>query len=207
MKDRYANNPKIKRPEKIPKDILFFPGSFDPVHKGHVHLIEYLLEKYPNSQVAISPTPSPPHKNHDRAPLLHRFRMLRLALQNLLKQKRVCISLLEKSMPAPQYTFHTLLALEKRINHRPFLVMGDDQYRQLPHWYRGEAISKDYKIIVFKRDFPTLSKAYHSYHKVLNNPLWPESSSEVRDDSKWSLQFLPKSVLEYILRNKLYASD
>lgn len=185
-------------------ELLFFPGSFDPVHWGHIYLVRYLLARFQTSKVAVAPTPTPPHKDNERAPFLDRFRMLRSAFELELKSKRFCLSTIEKSMPAPQYTIHTLHLLQEKYNLQPALVMGDDLYPSLLNWHSGSKLAADFTVVVFRRESSSFLNKIHPHHILLNNPLWPQASRNIRFDKEAAKQYLPPSVHEYILSKRLY---
>ena len=187
----------------------FFPGSFDPVHKGHVQLVKYLLKERLASSIAISATPSPPHKLHKQAPLHHRIHMLRLAFHPELADNSLCITTIERKLKPPHYTWFTLQALQKITDQEISLVVGDDQYKDLYSWYEGRRLSANYRVVVFRRITEDPVQLFEKHHMQVANPVWKVASSDFRKMSieQNSSTMLPENVFEYILKKKLYQSS
>ena len=63
------------------KRIGLLGGTFNPIHKGHLHIATEVSKRLELDQVLFIPTGIPPHKDPKRIlPALDRLRMLDLAL-------------------------------------------------------------------------------------------------------------------------------
>ena len=60
--------------------ICIFPGSFNPIHEGHLKMAKYALEKYGFEKIIFIPAYLPPHKEIDKNLAKHRYRMVELAI-------------------------------------------------------------------------------------------------------------------------------
>ena len=90
---------------------LFF-GSFDPIHKGHLELVQ---DTYFNKldQIWFVLTPENPFKKDNIiASFHHRSQMVRIAISNFEKFKLCDI---EYKLSAPYYTADTLCVLLPRL--------------------------------------------------------------------------------------------
>ena len=212
---------------EIEADIAIYGGSFNPPHKGHTLLIKYVLENTDLKKIIVVPVFSPPHKsNGDMLAFRHRFAMLSLLLRELVNKhqsERVKLSILEKQLPTPSYTYNTLEALKKSYPKQRITVMvGEDMYYTLPSWHAYQELLKQYSFIVFKRVHQTHSK--NEMKKIvsrartyfIDNPLWGYDSNNIRklfknySKNKNKIitdqleNMLSVSVLNYILKYNLY---
>lgn len=70
--------------------ILIYGGCFDPVHKGHVHLLKHAIKKIKPNKIYIIPNSIPPLKNHNNFSFpINRLEMCKLAFSKI---KNVIIS-------------------------------------------------------------------------------------------------------------------
>lgn len=118
-----------------------FGGAFDPPHLGHRELVRGLFKTPGVKRVIIIPTATPPHKA-THTPLHHRLEMTKIGFASHLLNpfpKEVEISLIEteryQATLKPSYTFETLMELKRSISHLAW-VIGADQLKDLPRWYR-----------------------------------------------------------------------
>ena len=62
--------------------ICIFPGTFNPIHDGHIKMAEYALQKYNFEKIIFIPAYFPPHKEVSLNLAKHRYKMVELAIQN-----------------------------------------------------------------------------------------------------------------------------
>ena len=109
-----------------------FGGSFNPIHRGHIHLARQLLRRAHLDEVWFLVSPQNPLKQDMRlAPEEQRLEMVRIALRRF---KRLSASDFEFPLPRPSYTWNTLQALSREYPDREFtlLIGGDNWERFLP---------------------------------------------------------------------------
>lgn len=111
--------------------VAFFGGSFDPPHLGHVAAVEHVLAAGQVDRVLCAPV-------HDHAlakslsAFEHRLAMTRIALQHL---PNVEVSDIESELPAPNYTLHTLQALQRgHPDWQLRLMVGSDVIAEQHKW-------------------------------------------------------------------------
>ena len=200
-----------------PHAIVVLGGSFDPVHNGHVAMVEHLITRFPFSQIRIIPANRNPHKN-DAPPGAdphHRLAMLREAFRN---QPQCLVDPREALRPGPSYTFDTVNELrDEHPGANISLVIGADNLRKLPDWHRFHELCPLVEWIVFQRPLnpvqeelqalATLEPSFTAPHLVELHE--PASSTEIRSRIRDGLLYehlLPPPVLSYIVTHHLYSS-
>lgn len=115
---------------------VLFGGRFDPVHRGHLAMADWLYTHLPNFEKCVFvPTGIPPHRNTVTS-AYHRYAMLALALQD-----RPWAILWDDEIrrPSPAYTIDTLTRFHAVFGTHPdevVFVMGADAYLAYHTWYR-----------------------------------------------------------------------
>lgn len=190
-------------------DIGVFPGSFNPVHVGHIALARAILAAGMVEEMWLIRTPQNPFK--PAGTLLaddHRAAMLRLAVAS---EPCMTVCDIEDSLPRPSYTITTLRALAAAHPADTFhLVVGGDNWATFPHWRAWRYIAAHFPLIVYPRpgsDFPAVDAALFPGLRVAHAPLMDISSTRIRralacgeDVSAW----LHPAVEAYIREHHLY---
>ena len=84
------------------KRVMLYFGSFNPVHKGHIALAEYALERDLCDEVVLVVSPQSPYKQQEElAPELDRFEMAELACKASRHPERIKPSVVEFLLPKP----------------------------------------------------------------------------------------------------------
>ena len=100
------------------REMLYF-GSFNPIHKGHIALAEYVLDRGLCDEAALIVSPQSPYKEAgELAPELDRFEMAEIACRNSKHPERIKPSVVEFLLPKPSYTIDTLRYLQKNFGRR-----------------------------------------------------------------------------------------
>ena len=58
--------------------ICIFPGTFNPIHEGHLRMAKFALENYHFDKIIFIPSYIPPHKNLNKDLAKHRYRMVEM---------------------------------------------------------------------------------------------------------------------------------
>ena len=183
-------------------------GTFNPIHKGHLHLAEYFVNRPEINEVWFVISPQSPFKTSET--LLdnhHRLEMVRCAIAG---QEKLKISTVEFKMPQPNYTADTLAAL--RALHPDFdfiLLMGADNIVRFTQWKNHEDILNNHAIYVYPRRGSSFSskEAYPPIQFFENAPVVGISSTSLKDklgDHEFLQQWLPECVLALIQKNNWY---
>ena len=91
-----------------------YPGSFNPLHIGHLAILRYLTSEMDFDQVYLIVSPQNPFKGKDM--LLSGQERFEAAVRAVARhpELKVRVDDIELHMPAPQYTIRTLDALSRR---------------------------------------------------------------------------------------------
>ena len=128
--------------------MLFF-GSFNPVHKGHIALAEYAVERGLCDQVAMIISPHNPFKQSwAQAAETDRLEMVEAACKASKYPEQIVPSIIEFLLEKPSYTVNTLRHLKENYGSQMefSILMGSDLINQLPRWRDAEEIIKGFDI-------------------------------------------------------------
>lgn len=172
--------------------VAIFGGSFNPPHKAHTQVVQYLLGKG-FDEVWIMPA----YKHAFNKNLLNfedRIQMCRLAFSDC--GSRVLIKETEKELGGVSYTYDLMTHLTKENPGIRFsFVMGSDCKESLHQWYRYE----DLKKIV---DFFFIPRPGYE-----DSPFMDISSTELRECLKQNQDisdFVDPKVEKYLKEKSLY---
>ena len=128
---------------------LFF-GSFNPIHTGHLIIANHILNYTSVSKIWFVVSPQNPLK--DAGDLLDAQQRLHLVGLAVNKDERFLVCDVEFQLPKPSYTIDTFHYLQKTYpQNRYRLIIGSDNFLDLPSWKSHENLIKEAKIIVYLR--------------------------------------------------------
>lgn len=188
--------------------IGIFPGSFNPIHIGHLVLANYMREFTYLDEVWFVVSPQNPLKK--AASLLDddiRLQMTQLALADF---DNLSVSDIEFSLPRPSYTFNTLEKLSETYPDKEFtLLIGSDNWTTFHKWKDNKLLLKKYKIIIYPRleHTVTLSESTPKSVQLVDAPVIEISSTFIRESIKNGKNiraFLPAKVYDFIEEKGLY---
>jgi len=190
--------------------IGLYLGTFNPIHNGHLIIANHLIESSGLEEIWLIVTPHNPHKQ--KAGLLdgyHRLEMVRIAIENHPKLKA---SDIEFNLPQPNYTFDTLVYLEKKFPlHQFSLIIGEDNLQTFDKWKNYKTILEQHNIYVYPRKSitQTITNIFYSHPNIhqINAPIIEISSTAVREaiqQNKSVHWLLPEKIRKYINENLLY---
>lgn len=195
------------------KNVLLYFGSFNPVHKGHVALAEYAVERNLCDEVALIVSPQNPLKPVEGlAPELDRFEMAELACAASKYPDRIRPSAVEFLLDRPSYTIHTLRYLEEShgADMRFALLMGADLAAGLGRWKEYEEILSRYTVYVYPRRGCDAGSFRDRVVLLEEAPLCDLSSTSVREAAARGEEIAPmvgNEVAAYIRRKGLWNPD
>lgn len=195
--------------------IGLFGGSFDPIHLGHVDMIEKLRALVALDRVVFIPAYIPPHKQTlELAPYAHRLAMTALAVKG---DERFSVSDYEGKKEGLSYTLETIEHFKQtHPEDTLYEIMGADSFNAIETWHHWQELLMQCHFIVIDRPSTTLRISpetdrvlAQSPYEVRHLPLstLPISSTMVRqrlvhhesvDDC------LAPQVIDYIKKHHLY---
>ena len=183
-----------------------YGGSFNPVHDGHVRLAKALAESGFIDEMWLLVSPQNPFKVNTE--LLDDDARLRLARMAVADVPGVEVCDREFSLPRPSYMYNTLQALSEEHPDREFvLVIGADNWKRFPYWYRSKDIRSSFRIIIYPRPGYTLRRTPRGV-MVANTPLLDISSTNIRrriaTDPDYNGEGLCPSVWKEIKEKRYY---
>ncbi len=186
-----------------------YGGSFDPVHLGHLRLIQLVLDSGYIDRLIVMPVGNPPHKSRSLTDARVRLEWLRKAAAPF-PADRLEISdweiLQTEQTGNRSFTYDTLQYLAKRFpSDELVLIVGSDMLLDLPHWYRSAEIRSLARVLWVPRQGIDINPALLPFQpdfRLQNAP--PEiSSTEIRQaiEQKAPLnRWLPESLIDDVVR-------
>ncbi|KKB78986.1 nicotinate-nucleotide adenylyltransferase [Devosia soli] len=128
--------------------IGLFGGSFNPIHAGHLLVMEETLRRLELDAMWVLVTPGNPLKNHDELrPLAERVRAAREAIAN----PRIHVTGFE-AQKGFRYTWQTVRFLAQALPDRKFVwIMGADSLADFHRWERWQDIAATLPIAAYAR--------------------------------------------------------
>ncbi len=202
-------------------------GSFDPIHNGHLQIADYLTETLNFAELRFLPCGQHAFGKNLQANKTDRLAMLRLSIQT---NPKFSIDLTEINNPATSYTIDTLKLLRTQLNPSTSLawIVGMDAFLTLPQWKDWQALLNYCHLIVVPREHEItnfskplkdfiaeyiitntaeLTEFAHGKIYFADSPLLDYSSTQIREainNHKFFDNYLPNSVVNYIIQHKLY---
>lgn len=177
-----------------------FVGSFDPIHIGHIKVMDYLIENNYLDKIIILPTLNYWKKEvvvdvEKRAEMIKKIKRDYLIVDNTNNKFK--------------YTYEVLNSLNKIYkNDELFLIISADNIVNFKNWMNVDEILKNNKVIVLNRNNIDINKYVNNFKLkdrfiVINDfPYINISSTELR--KKINKDFLDEEVYNYIIENKIY---
>ncbi len=193
-----------------------FGGSFNPVHNGHIALMQTMKREFSLDRIIIMPTYMTPLKDNSfMASADDRYEMCKLAFDSI---DGIAVSNWEISRKTKSFSIDTLRYLKATYPEDELhLIVGADAFLQLPLWHKFEEIFALAKILTVSRNSngaEILRKAGESYHRkygcnyaIIENEVSDLSSTFVRDEILNHSDVrndIPEAVFEYIRKKGLY---
>lgn len=175
-----------------------YVGSFNPVHNGHIKVVNYLLENNYVDKVLLLPTPNYWDKQ-DLCPMQDRINMLKY-----FESDNVKVDTIHNNY---EYTYQVIRSIKKDYpKDELFLIIGSDNIEKFHLWKEVDELLQN-KILILKRDNTDVKNIIKKYNTdnfiyIEDFKAIDESSTNIRNNKDTSN--LDKRVLQYITENKLY---
>lgn len=177
-----------------------FVGSFDPIHIGHINVMDYLIENHYVEKIIILPTLSYWDKKIEtdidkRCEMLKKIKRDYLIVDN--KNNRF------------EHTYEVLENIKKDYpKDELYLIISADNIIEFDKWNYYEEILLKYKVIVLNRnninikDYTEKFEHKENFIIIQDYPFINISSTKLREHL--DKNYLDRDVYQYIVENNLY---
>jgi len=178
-----------------------YVGSFNPVHKGHKYIMDYLLDKNIVDKIIVIPTGNYWDKQ-DLINIRDRINMLKFY-----ESDKVIVN---ENLNEITYTYEILKELEKEYaNDKLYLIIGADNIPKFHLWKNVNEILQ-HKVIVLNRDNIDIDKYINKFKNKENFIVVKDfkkvdiSSTQIRSNLVEYKELIDKRIYKYIKDNSLY---
>ena len=192
------------------KKVLLYFGSFNPIHKGHIALAEWVVEQDLCDELIFIVSPQNPLKSStELAPEFSRYEMCEMACASSRFPDRIKVSAVEFVLEKPSYTINTLRYLHEQFGSQMefSLLLGADNIENFDRWREYEDILRDYPLLVYPREGYAVEKFADKITFLANAPLFDFAATDIRkaitNDENFTEKVAP-AVAKYIIQNRLY---
>ncbi|MDD6278461.1 MAG: nicotinate (nicotinamide) nucleotide adenylyltransferase [Ruminococcus sp.] len=192
-----------------------FGGSFNPVHKGHIHLARAVMDELSLDRIIFVPSKVSPHRSSaEYVSGEDRMEMLRLSFGN---DSRFQASGYELGEDRVSYTIYTIEHFRSLYpDDELFLLVGSDMLMCFDKWYRFRDILSQAALAVVSRkngDMTELlekAEELSEYGRIIvcKAPAVELSSTEIRKKIAKNENltcYLDENVVQYIRYRDLYS--
>lgn len=204
------------------RKIALFGGTFDPVHLGHISVVEDAAERIGAEKTVFVPAKRSPLKGFlPMAGDQHRLAMIDIAIA---ENDKFEVSDFELNKPAPSYTLETVQKFKADYGGdcAIYWLVGADSVDDLQHWRAIEELIDACNLCTMYRagcEPPDYTKYEAIWgpgrveklqQNIIQTPLVDISSTEIRRRLAAGEDvggMLHEAVADYIRRNNLYGSQ
>ena len=192
------------------RKILLYFGSFNPIHKGHIALAEWVVEQGLCDELIFIVSPQNPLKEQkELAPEFSRYEMCEMACKESRYPEKIKVSTVEFVLEKPSYTINTLRYLRENFGSQMefSILLGADNIENFDRWREYEEILRDYPLFVYPREGYSVEKFADKITFLENAPLFDYAATDIRKAIAENKNFTDRvchTVAKYIIQNKLY---
>ena len=128
-----------------------FGGCFNPIHIGHISLVKEVAPNFKLDKILFVPNMNPYYKKTHNIS----FDLICDMINAAFKDESIDyeISDLESDLNKKYTTYETIKSLTKlKTNETLYLIIGSDQFNELPKWKNYNELKKIIDFIVVNRD-------------------------------------------------------
>ncbi len=168
--------------------IAIYGGSFNPMHRGHEQIVEYILKNLDMDKIIIVPVGIPSHRENNLEQSDTRLKICREIFKD---NSKIEVSDIEIKSNGKSYTYDTLIKLIEVYgkNNEFFEIIGEDSLKNFKTWKNYKELLKICKLIVFRRNDDEDKEIDKEFFKnsniiILKNEYYNYSSTEIREKVK-----------------------
>ena len=168
--------------------IAIYGGSFNPMHRGHEQIVEYILKNLNMDKIIIVPVGIPSHRENN---LEQSDTRLKICKEIFKDNSKIEVSDIEIKSDGKSYTYDTLIKLIEVYgkNNEFFEIIGEDSLKNFKTWKNYKELLKICKLVVFRRNDDEDKEIDKEFLKnsniiILKNEYYNYSSTEIREKVK-----------------------
>lgn len=168
--------------------IAIYGGSFNPMHRGHEQIVEYILKNLDMDKIIIVPVGIPSHRENNLEQSDTRLKICREIFKD---NSKIEVSDIEIKSDGKSYTYDTLIKLIEVYgkNNEFFEIIGEDSLKNFKTWKNYKELLKISKLIVFRRNDDEDKEIDKEFLEnpniiILKNEYYNYSSTEIREKVK-----------------------
>lgn len=192
------------------KRVALYFGSFNPIHRGHIALAEWVVEQGLCDELIFIVSPQNPFKEQQGlAPEFSRYEMCEIACKASRYPEQIKVSAVEFVLEKPSYTINTLRYLRENFGAEMqfSILLGADNIEDFDKWREYKEILSDYPLLVYPREGYSVDKFADKITFLSNAPLFDFAATDIRSMIAEGEDFRDKlsaEVAHYIIQNRLY---
>ena len=129
-----------------------FGGSFDPLHNGHIEIIDQVFHTFDLHKLLLLPAFCSPFKNGSFFMPKHRLQMCALYAKECIHKDKIEVCDFEIARQKTTYTIEVLRYFQARFaNARIVFVQGWDSFESLGNWREFRILTQNMDFVVFDR--------------------------------------------------------
>lgn len=193
------------------KRVALYFGSFNPVHRGHIALTEWVVEQGLCDEAVLIVSPQNPLKDSaDLAPEFTRYQMCELACAESEYPDKIKVSAIEFTLEKPSYTINTLRFLRTNFGDEMefSILLGADNMAIFDKWVAHDEILRDYEIMIYPRSGYENLQYSGNIRYLANAPTFDFAATQIREAVGRGESIDDKvcpSVAKYIRENNLWS--
>lgn len=163
--------------------ISILGGAFDPPHKGHLAIAQYMLDQHLVDQVILMPAHQHPFKKQ-LSPNEERLQLVKLAIASLgvAYQQQIKVSRWELDQSEPSYSINTIKHFMSSQPEATWSwIIGSDNIASFPRWHQWQAFLTAFKVWVYPRQGSEQEALLPGMEPIPGAPLRTISSTQVRE--------------------------
>ena len=180
--------------------IGIFGGTFDPIHVGHVNVVEEVKFALGLDKIIVVPAFLSPHKTSSTLGADARMKCVSLAVE---AYDDVEVTDFEISQGKSIYSYNTLQYFNELYpDDEIIFIIGTDQYENFDKWYKSKDILEIYKVVVVSRNHEDIT--IQSPFEKVDIPIFDVSSTLIRErmvNNEPFQHLVPHAVYQYLKEN------
>ena len=196
---------------EMKKKLGVFGGTFDPIHYGHMAVVQEVKKQLELEEILFVPAGVPWMKlGREISAAHHRLAMLRLAVKN---NPEFIVCEVELNREGPSYTVETLEQIKGVTGWEEeiYCILGLDALVEIPSWHKPARLVELAKLVGVSRPGYHIDmddgSDYLDEAVIIYGPKLDISGTEIRRRVALGLtieNYVPRCVEEYIKKENLY---